>query len=493
MSQKKTPSLIAEDPDYVDLQRRLGVLKKEVRAMEKAQRASGESGPADAGTEDKENRKREKAERRFDEVVATNVFADVHRLLTDRVDIDFTAPASLNANDPAEVTRRAAVAVLEDMADDVAVKWRDFEPEAGHWSGKTAKEARHEMIWQVRSMIEDEFPPHEDGRKRTAALSGRESSIAEEITGFYEESRDPDRLPAAEMQRAVKAGILQAKQVAFDVFDELAMDCPSVTHPQAHIVRDGAIADVWSMVARHVQQHVPEDVELPVAPAEHYRLCYLDVAQTALSHAFHLAALGTKDNSEVPEEPYLFAGAILTQMGLPQQYVDPELDEEELVAMYGEDARDPDFEAPPTPSNGELAESPRAVQQRELMLVVQTISESLAAGALRKEVKRQFNKQGRDFAGSEESRFSSIEEAALAYTHPGVLPRKPLVSKEEKAAGWGAAADMLDEILGDMMVEIKASDGYVVDRSQLKTPQDKMEFGLSEPKFRVIPSARTLQ
>lgn len=412
----------------------------------------------------------------FDVVVNTNVYADLHRILQDRLDCDFSTPASANEFDPAEISRRSAHAVISDTADAVALKWKDFAPnaEAVLLSEMTPLEARQAAIC---------------GLKETLAYEAvdADAGVRTEIIEAYQDRRKVGvELTDETLQAAVTDGIAKGRKVIAGMFEWLEEDEPSRNYPDAAEQRAKAIQTSWEITCKHVQARIPEEEE-PKDLEAVYRLAYLDVAQNAMLGAFNLMAKGTTDpDSDVHDTPRLFAGSIMTELGIPQPYIDPgpDADEEEQLKEEG-------MSAPPTPMNGEIAESPQAVQMRELMMVFNAIGEDVLIGELRKDVKKTFKRMAREAFAPDEEEFFSPEQWALS-----LQEKKPeldlKVSKKVKAEAADETDEMIREIIADLVVEMKTKDGWVLDRSKLETTDAKMAIS-PPPRVQMMPHTAILQ
>lgn len=429
----------------------------------------------------KKNKKSEEAKAKdaagyFDIVVMSNIYADYHRILMDRMDCDFDTPASANELDPAEITRRTAYGFLSDMADSVALKWKDLQanPEAQLDAG-TPLEARQQAIQGFRQTLE-------------AERADQQASVRTEVLEYYEDrNKVGSGLTDEILAEAVEKGLLKGKEVLDSMMEWLEQDEPSMNYPQAHEQRLAAIDTCWEIVAKHIKTRIPEEQEPTKDLASLYRIAYLDVAQNALYQAFNLATVGMREPVEgTTDEPRLFAGSIMTELNIPQPFIDPGPDADEAAAMKEEG-----FTPPPQPMNGEVAESPQAVQIRELTMVFNAIGEDLLYGELRRDVKRRFKELAELAFEPDAPEFITPELWALSLNEP--KPALDLkVGKKVKAAAQDEADEMIRDIVADMVVEMKAQDGWVLDRSKLQTTDEKMALSPPE-RFTMMPCTARLQ
>lgn len=442
-------------PEYAELLQRVADLEKKMNGMRKKQ--------ASEAALLRKGRMQEGQDLHLDEVICTNVYGDTHRLLTDRIDLDFSAPLSSNESEPAEISRRATLLVLKTVATNVAIEWRDFSPQAGQWDELSPQDARKKMIQELRSDIAQDFPA-DYGTSFTMA----ESQVIGELVDEYASRVDVvKRLSADDLQTAVTEGIMTGRRVLSVIFDELEADHHSQKIPLSAKHNNDAVVDGWDIVARRIRQHVPEDTEFSRKPDERFGQCCLLVAQDMLTTAFNLAANG--DGSRTGQR-FMFAGSILTQMNMPQTYIEtlPSLNGAEQA--HGEGVADDAVELLPAPKSGELAETPQTVQMREMMLVCQLIAESLDTGPLRSAAWQVFNQQ--------------------SGTSARTMARKGLKPEDMDA---GPAAIMMREILGDMTVEIRKGDGHQLGDTDSLNWKDKLTIAAPWPVHQVIPSVRTLQ
>lgn len=378
-----------------------------------------------------------------DYVVNSNVLGDLHRVLQDRLDCQYSMPvAGFDFFTRAEISRRATFLLLDDAATSVAVRWRDFEPEPVDWAASEPLEARQQVIASLRNSLEEEAPSIESG-------------VRTDMLDWYEEERKPGcKLSPEEIADSIEQGITHGRAVLDGLLTELEQDEPRRDYPGAADHRVTALNVCWDIVAKHMKDHVPEELdELPKNPAALYRIALFDVGQTALHQAFNLAAFGVVDaESGDRAAPRMFAGSILTELNIPQLYDDPD-DEDPVARAKAEKAGEP---LVPCPCNGEPAETPQAVQVREMFMTCSIIGNDLAGGELKEEVRDRF----RMLAG-------------LAFGAQPV-PKGFTATTAMKKKAYDAFWDVLDEIRGDMNVEIKAGDGFVIDRRKLKTVDDKM-------------------
>lgn len=392
----------------------------------------------------------------FDNAVVLNVYADYHRVLQDRLEITLGVPAAKDEFDPAEIKRRAAWGMVDEVSEAVADKWRNYTPTPGKWAGHTAATARQQVMADLRDGI-------------MASLDGYQEMVIDNLISDYtEDGGAVGSLKARKAKGFMREGVQQGREIITEAFGQLEADLPGMHLPQVAGERPRALQDAWDITRRVVKRYVPETMDAPSTSGELAMVCYLTVAQRAVQEAFNLVAHGVKNPDREPAAlPRCFAGSILTGLGLPQIMQEEAFTEEEEAAAEAEGR-----ELVPLVVNGEAAETLPALQLRELAVVFDAVASSLVRGDLQADVQKMFETRARRLpeAAPQPATFVDLVEG---YDKPRAAP---VLSAQDDERAWRKAGDMIEDIAMSLKVEMRKRDGWQMSGPSPRSLAQKEDF-----------------
>lgn len=364
-------------------------------------------------------------------VISTNLAGDISRLLSDRVAAMVAPPRPGQDVRYEELRLYTASKIVGDMSDRFSQIWLDSEPLAGQpWSQKPPQEARQMLLHYLRYQTASELA--------NQAESFTDQAISE-VFLHERPSLRFDRVNQA--PAAIEEGRELGHKVIVGVFDQLAAEHPALGQQDADKECQSAVdqtkATVMKVLAKY-RRFVGSE-EKPKTHEELYARCYMGILTNTLDKAFALA--GPSDQP-LPEgvRPLRTAGAILSELRISQR-PNPDNETPEQLDEHGL-------------KNGEPVETPRAVQTRELLRVIDVVWDSIYDFEL------QFN----------------VQEAYQRNAQK-LFPEGPRELDERfKAVGWPAVKDSIKAMHSELFSEVHKQDGWLDPR---RVPLDRAGWTLA--------------
>lgn len=175
-------------------------------------------------------------------VVHSNLHADLHRLIEDRIDCQYGLTVDdNNAFAPAEVARRSTCFMLDDVANEVAILWRDFEPDRNAPAIEDTDMARQLALDTLRAHLDETMPDIEAG-------------VQTMMREWYDENRKPGcTMTPDDLNIAISQGLRAGHVVMQRLYGEIEQDAPCREYPDAASERVKAVALGWDIACKHMK------------------------------------------------------------------------------------------------------------------------------------------------------------------------------------------------------------------------------------------------
>lgn len=360
----------------------------------------------------------------FSQVVTTSVLMDASRMIRDRMDYQLERPMHEKGERVprmAEQVRYATSAsILRAVANDMESALEDYKPVPGRvFAGHSPQQARRMEIANIAGYTMAAFD-------EVAGICG--DAVMAHLFSEEDPSRAFDRANGG--QRAVDAGVVQARKMLLEVFDDLHNDTPCSSYDNSAAQRQEAVYVGVQVAQEMVLLNAPKrpDRRTLRGTFEHI---YLRTTMNAVEKAFNLFAQGSP--TEPPGQSHMLhmAGAVLTEMGIVQRNGGAVYRQAEHAWQENE--------------RRDKAESVASTQFREMKLAMIAITQSLADGELYEEVMDAYQ-----------------QEAARRFPKVKNPPRH----EDMYRATIDTVISMTGSIALQMDVLTRHYDGYIVDPDQ---------------------------
>lgn len=383
----------------------------------------------------------------YDYMITTNALADSARLLRDRIDYEIERPHGAETPLAERLRFATATRIVDKIANDLELGWQNYKPDTNQaHKDMPPQEARRHVLGRILKVTNAEFDT-------LSSLVG--DAMLEAICQEDTPTRGVNRLGDAE--QGVDEGVKLARRVVDEVFSELIADEPARGYDGMGQARDKAICAAIDMFNTQSEVNMPSAPDTTTLPGI-FEYCYIGVAQSYMERALGLVAHGAgsgkpQDFDTHDRMPNLaMAGAVLSELRLPQYY-DPKT---HLEPYHG-------FEEV---ERLDRAESPAAIQFREIRRVAEVIKESLLSGELYSETIDKYQMLA-------SSVFNDLASDGAPVTAEVVNPGARSVSR------------LMNGIIAGFHLQVRAADGHQVD---LKDP-----YRQGPPRHFAIPLQFTRQ
>lgn len=355
------------DADFNALARRVARMEREMAALKKQGNAQAPKAKRLRLTKrdiaEAQARSFAQAELGYVNLISTNVLGDLDRLLHDRIYAGIGSPRAGYESGYEELRLATASSLVSSFADESRNNWANFEPAPNQpFSHLPPQQARQWLIAYLRSQVENNLP----GKAEHVA-----DGMSEDVFVNQRPSRAFDRSQAP---KAAEEGAELAKQVIFNVFDQLEQDTPGYGIKGATAESTRGVQIVHESLSRTVTKYRPPK---PLSISTHEELfadCYTVVTLKVIEAACNYMGSGTVDPvTDHVIAPLRMAGSVLTELGISQRANPDNLDQDDL----DENGID----------NGVPNEKPAAMQIREMIRVLDVMQDSLYDGELQQNVR----------------------------------------------------------------------------------------------------------